>query len=278
VQQVAGHALPFLFFLVVPGCKKSETANTAAAGASTTSTGTAARIGSKRAGDTIPTKDGDLRITPIRHGTLLLEHGGRAFYFDPVHDGNYEGLPKAHSIFVTDIHGDHFDPKGIEAVRQPLTTLVVPEVVANKLPRDTPHVVVMKNGETKTVTTDADDSFGLKVEALPMYNLVRGPSQGSLYHDKGRGNGYVLTIVDKRVYVAGDTECTPEMKALTNIDVAFVCMNLPYTMTPGEAAECVNAFKPKIVYPYHYRESKLEEFTGRIGANVEVRLREWYPQ
>ena len=111
-----------------------------------------------------------------------------------------------------------------------------------------------------------------------MYNLTRGPGAGKLFHDKGRGDGYVLTFADKRVYLSGDTECTDEMRALKNIDVAFVCMNLPYTMPPTEAAACVKAFRPKVVYPYHYRDSNLDEFAGPLAADhdIEVRERSWY--
>ena len=110
-----------------------------------------------------------------------------------------------------------------------------------------------------------------------MYNLERGPSAGQLFHTKGRGNGYVLTMGGKRIYIAGDTECTPEMKALKNIDVAFVPMNLPYTMTPAEAAECVKAFAPKIVYPYHYNQAtNAQEFTaalkGTPGSRCATRI------
>jgi L-ascorbate metabolism protein UlaG (beta-lactamase superfamily) len=133
------------------------------------------------------------------------------------------------------------------------------------------EATVINNGESKILE-------GIKVEAIPMYNLVRGPSAGKLYHDKGRGNGYILTIGGKRVYISGDTECTPEMKALKNIDVAFVCMNLPYTMPPEEAAECVRAFRPKIVYPYHYRNSDLNVLAKALKSErgIEVRMRNWY--
>ena len=129
---------------------------------------------------------------------------------------------------------------------------------------------VIANGEKKTVK-------GIEIEAVPMYNLQRGPSAGQLFHTKGRGNGYVVTLGDKRIYLAGDTECTPEMKALKSIDVAFVPMNLPYTMPPNEAADCVKAFKPKIVYPYHYMGSDLKVFEDALnGSGVEVRVRDWY--
>jgi len=130
---------------------------------------------------------------------------------------------------------------------------------------------IIRNGERKTVD-------GITIEAVPMYNLVRGPSPGQLYHTKGRGNGYVLTLGGKRIYISGDTECVPEIKALTGIDVAFICMNLPFTMPPEEAAECVKAFRPKIVYPYHYRNSDLNVFLNALKgeSGIEVRLRNWY--
>jgi L-ascorbate metabolism protein UlaG (beta-lactamase superfamily) len=133
-------------------------------------------------------------------------------------------------------------------------------------------IEVLANGQTKTVA-------GVSIEAVPMYNLQRGPSAGQLFHTKGRGNGYIVTLGGKRLYFAGDTECTTEMKALKNIDVAFIPMNLPYTMPPSEAADCVKAFKPKIVIPYHYQGQKPEEFQAAVkGSGVEVRLLNWYPQ
>ena len=118
---------------------------------------------------------------------------------------------------------------------------------------------------------------GIEIEAVPMYNLTRGPAPGQFYHDKGRGNGYIVTLGGKRLYIAGDTEGTPEMRAMKNIDVAFIPMNVPYTMTPAEAADAVKAFKPKIVYPYHYRGSDLTVFANALkGTGIDVRLRDWY--
>jgi L-ascorbate metabolism protein UlaG (beta-lactamase superfamily) len=130
---------------------------------------------------------------------------------------------------------------------------------------------VLNNGESTTIG-------GIKIDAVPMYNLKRGPEAGKLFHDKGRGNGYVLNIGDKRVYFSGDTEAVDEMKGLKNINVAFVCMNLPYTMPPEEAAEGVKAFRPKIVYPYHYRGSDVDVFAKALDgeSGIEVRLRKWY--
>jgi len=169
---------------------------------------------------------------------------------------------------VVDIHGDHLDTEAIGKLRQEKTALVVPAAAAGQVDGET----VMTNGEKVEIA-------GVLIEAVPMYNLKRGPEEGQLYHDKGRGNGYILTLGGKRVYFAGDTACTPDMKALNDIDVAFVPMNLPYTMPPAEAAECVRAFAPKIVYPYHYRGSDLDEFTSALEdkPEIEVRIREWYP-
>ena len=156
----------------------------------------------------------------------------------------------------------------IAKLRQDSTVLVVPAAAADKVDGET----VIENGETKELA-------GILVEAVPMYNLKRGPEEGGLFHEKGRGNGYILTLGGKRLYLSGDTACTPEMRALTDIAVAFVPMNLPYTMPPSEAAECVKAFQPKVVYPYHYRGSDLDEFSAALEneSEIEVRIREWYP-
>jgi len=225
-----------------------------------------------RTSDVVHTSQCELKITPLHHATLLLQCDKLAIYVDPVHDTSYAGLPKADLIFITDIHVDHLDPAGIEMIRQDSTAFVVPPAVAEKLAPSAKTRTVLKNGDKKTLGA-------VGVEAIPMYNLVRGPKPTERYHDKGRGNGYVLTIGGTRVYLSGDTECIPEMKALKTIDVAFVCMNLPYTMPPSEAAVCVNAFRPKVVYPYHYRGSDPAEFQKAItGKDVEVRIRDWYAQ
>lgn len=186
---------------------------------------------------------------------------------DPWSKGAVDKLPKADLLLITDVHFDHFDKDAIGKVKKDSTVVIAPEAVA----KDLPGAKVMKNGETITAA-------GFSLTAIPMYNKVRGPEAGKLYHDKGRGNGYVITFGDKKVYLSGDTECTDEMKALKNIDVAFVCMNLPYTMPPAEAAQCIAAFKPKVVYPYHYRDSNLGDLTKALEGEkaVEVRLRNWY--
>jgi L-ascorbate metabolism protein UlaG (beta-lactamase superfamily) len=233
----------------------------------TTPTPSASASAAPRVTDTIATAKGDLKITPLKHASLVFEFGGHVIYVDPAMDAPVEGLPKADYVFITHVHPDHMDPALVDKLRKPTTQVFGPQTVADKMPGTT----VMANGAKK--------SFGdFEVEAVAMYNLERGPAPGKLYHPKGDGDGYVFTFGDKRVYVSGDTECTPEMKALKSIDVAFVCMNLPYTMPPKEAAECVNAFAPKIVYPYHYRGSSTEEFKADVTKpGVEVRQRNWYP-
>jgi L-ascorbate metabolism protein UlaG (beta-lactamase superfamily) len=225
----------------------------------------------ERPSDTIKTAKGDLRIIPIHHGTVLFELGDKAYYVDPFHEGNLDGLPKADVVFITHAHPDHFDPTALDKIRKPSTIIVAPPSVAEKLPLGYNGTIVMKNGDTQTVGD-------VGVEAVPMYNLKRGPSAGKLFHEKGWGDGFVLTLGDERIYLSGDTECTPEMRALKRIDIAFVCMNLPYTMPPSEAAQCIQAFKPKIVYPYHYRGSDLRDLDkGLAGqSGIEVRKRDWY--
>lgn len=209
---------------------------------------------------------GDVRVTAITHASFQIEYGGKVIHVDPTSPGDYSAAKQADLILVTDIHQDHLDPAAIAKVRKAGAPVVAPKAAADKI--DNPTVIA--NGETKTVA-------GVLIEAVPMYNLQRGPAPGQLFHTKGRGNGYVLTLGSKRVYIAGDTECTDEVRALKNIDAAFVPMNLPYTMPTGEAAECVKAFKPKVVFPYHYRGQNPEEFRDALkGEPVEVRLLKWY--
>ncbi len=220
------------------------------------------------AADTLSTSAGEVKITPVKHGTVLLEIAGKNWYVDPWSQADLSNRPKADVILITDIHGDHMDPAAIATVKQSSTVIVAPKAVAETVT----EAQVLSNGESKTVA-------GVKVEAIPMYNNERGPEPGKLFHVKGRGNGYVLNVGDKRIYLSGDTEAVAEMRALEDIDVAFVCMNLPYTMPPDEAAAGVKEFQPKIVYPYHYRGSDLSVFERALqGEPIEVRLREWYPE
>jgi L-ascorbate metabolism protein UlaG (beta-lactamase superfamily) len=217
---------------------------------------------------TFSTSVGDVKITPLYHASTLIEAGGKTIYLDPAKPVKFAGMAKADLILITDIHGDHMDPDSIKDVSKSDTVIFAPPAVVATVTMGKP----IANGETKTWG-------GWTIEAIPAYNLKRGPAEGKLFHDKGRGNGYVLTYGGKRFYFSGDTEGVPEMRALKNIDVAFVCMNLPYTMPPEEAAEAVKAFHPKVVIPYHYRGSDLSVFQkGLEGTGIEVRLLEWYPK
>ncbi len=221
------------------------------------------------AAEEFPSTAGVVQITPITHASLMIQAGGKVIHVDPWSQGTHEkyaALPKADLILITDFHPDHMDTTAIGWVKQAGTKIIAPFVVTSGLKTgDT-----IKNGETQTWGA-------FTIEAVPMYNLKRGPKAGMFYHDKGRGNGYVITYGGKRFYISGDTEAIPEMKALKNIDVAFVCMNLPYTMSPEEAAEGVKAFAPKIVYPYHYRSSDVKVFESALkGLPIEVRILDWY--
>ena len=215
--------------------------------------------------ESFSTSAGTLQLTPIQHASLVIQAGGKVLYIDPA-QGSYDGLPQADYILITDIHGDHLAPQVLNKLKKGDTVIVAPKAVAAQVG----GAKVVSNGEKTTLGPFA-------VEAIPMYNLTRGPSAGQLYHDKGRGNGYIVTYGGKRFYFSGDTEAIPEMKTLKNIDVAFVCMNLPYTMTPQEAAEAVRAFHPAIVYPYHYMGSDLNAFAKALeGSGIDVRIRNWY--
>jgi L-ascorbate metabolism protein UlaG (beta-lactamase superfamily) len=221
----------------------------------------------------IPATGGNISITPIKHASFQIGYNNRVIQVDPISSNNNAQAVMADIVLVTDIHGDHMDAKAINQLRKPEGRVIAPAAVAKALGTNVANITVMGNGQSRT-------EYGMTIEAVPMYNLVRGPSAGQLFHDKGRGNGYVLTIGGKRIYIAGDTECIPEMKALKNIDVAFVPMNLPYTMTPAEAADCVKAFAPKIVYPYHYNQAtNAQEFSAALKGTpgIEVRSVEWYP-
>jgi L-ascorbate metabolism protein UlaG (beta-lactamase superfamily) len=218
------------------------------------------------ASEEFPTSDGVVKITPVRHASLTIEGGRMVLQVDPCGVSNYASAPAADLILITHQHGDHLDPEAIAKLRKPSTIVAGPASVREKLG----DVVLLSNGDTK--------SFGQwTVAAIPAYNIKRMRPDGQPFHPRGEGNGYVLTFGGKRFYISGDTEGTSEMRALKNIDVAFVCMNLPYTMTPEEAADAVRAFKPKVVYPYHSRDSDLSVFEKALaGSGVEVRIRNWY--
>jgi L-ascorbate metabolism protein UlaG (beta-lactamase superfamily) len=213
--------------------------------------------------DTITTSEGDLVITFIGHGTLMFEFAGQVIHADPwSRFADYGSLPKADLIVVTHDHGDHLDPAAIAGVRKDDTVIVVTQRCADKFGEGT----VMANGDTKIVK-------GIKIEAVPAYNLVHMRSPGQPFHPKGAGNGYVLTLGDARVYIAGDTENVPEMKQLQNIDIAFLPMNLPYTMTPEMVADAARAFRPAVLYPYHYGQTDVSQLADLLAGEEDIELR-----
>ncbi len=218
--------------------------------------------------DSLSTAEGELSIHPVEHASLVLQFGDSVFYFDPVGGAEpYADLPPPSAILITHGHGDHFDVATLEAIAGTAPILTSQEVF-DKLPEALKaQATAIGNGET-------GDLLGFTVEAVAAYNVTEDRLQ---FHPDGVGNGYVVTFADKRVYVAGDTEPTPEMLALTDIAIAFLPMNLPYTMTVEQAAEAVNSFRPAIVYPYHYGDSDLDAFEAMVEEGVEVRIRNWYP-
>ncbi|MCB9764037.1 MAG: MBL fold metallo-hydrolase [Alphaproteobacteria bacterium] len=217
----------------------------------------------------LETDAGKVTVNPVYHATTRIDLAGRTIWLDPWSKAALDDVPKADIILITDEHQDHMDPEALKKVTREGAVLVAPAVVKEKLEGFT-VAHTLANGES--VELD-----GLTVTAEPMYNLERGPEEGVVFHDKGRGNGYRLSFGGRTLYFAGDTECTPEMKALTGIDLAFLPMNLPYTMTPEEAAACVNAFKPTVAVPYHYAGSDLAAFRAAVEPGVTVETVEYYP-
>lgn len=232
---------------------------------------------SRPAPDRIPTIDGDLTIQPIIHGTLVLSWNAQTIYVDPYGGAErFERLEDPTLVLITDIHGDHLNQETLDALDTKRAQFIAPQAVKDKLPDEMKRrTATLENGQS-IIFED------MEILAIPMYNL---PDTADSRHPKGRGNGYVLTIGGKRIYISGDTEDIPEMRNLENIDVAFVCMNLPYTMDVDQAASAVNEFQPKMVYPYHYRGkgglSDVASFQSQVNVqspDVEVRLRNWYSE
>lgn len=226
--------------------------------------------------DIIKTKNGTLQIQPILHSSLVLTYNNKTIYVDPYGGPKmYRNINAPDIILITDIHGDHLDFKTLDSIDTSKAIFILPEEAANKLPKKyAAEIVKLKNRQSV-------HRLGFFITAIPMYNL---PEDLNSRHPKGRGNGYVLTIDDKHIYISGDTGDIQEMRILQNIDIAFVCMNLPYTMTVDQAASAVLDFQPKIVYPFHYRGqegfSDVEAFKKLVNSknkNIEVRLRNWYP-
>ena len=216
--------------------------------------------------DIIQTSAGDLKMTFIGHGTLMLQFDGKVIHVDPYNRvADYSTLPKADLILITHEHGDHLDPEVIKMLTKDGTKLVLTKKCTEKVAGG----VVMANGDSQTVA-------GIQIEAVPAYNVVHKRDDGSAFHPKGVGNGYVLTFGDKRVFIGGDTENTPEMKDLPDIDVAFLPMNLPYTMTPEMVADAAKAFRPKILYPYHFGDTDTSKLVALLAEEkgIEVRIRD----
>jgi L-ascorbate metabolism protein UlaG (beta-lactamase superfamily) len=213
--------------------------------------------------DVIPTSEGDLGITFIGHATLMFEFAGKVIHVDPVGSmADYSQLPRADLVLVTHEHGDHFDLKAIGLLRKVTTDIILTRACAEKAQMGT----VLENGQSVV-------RQGIRIQAVPAYNIVNLRSPGNPYHPKGVGNGYILTFGDKRVYVAGDTENTPEMKALRDIDIAFLPMNLPYTMTPEMVADAARALEPKILYPYHYGKTDPQRLVELLKDDPEIEVR-----
>jgi L-ascorbate metabolism protein UlaG (beta-lactamase superfamily) len=215
--------------------------------------------------DVIKSAGEDLKITFIGHGTLMFTYGGKVIHVDPWSKlADYSKLPKADLVLITHEHQDHLDPDALSKIRTDKTEVVLTETCAQKVKGST----VMHNGDVKTID-------GLKIEAVPAYNILHKRDTGQPFHPKGVGNGYVVTFGDKRIYVAGDTENVPEVKKLSNIDVAFLPMNLPYTMTPEMVAEAARSFKPKILYPYHTGKTDVSKLKALLkdSDGIEIRLR-----
>lgn len=216
------------------------------------------------AADRISTSAGNVELNFIGHGSLIFDINRFYIYIDPVRSsGPYDNLPKADLILVTHEHGDHLDPELINDLRKDGTIMLCNAKSAQKIP----WALSVKPGESNIIN-------GITVEAVQAYNIKNMRSGGQPFHPKGEGNGYVVTIGDKRFYIAGDTENTPEMKALKNIDVAFLPMNLPYTMTPEMVADAAIAFKPAILYPYHYGDTDTSIIINLLkDSGIEVRIR-----
>lgn len=251
--------LPFLMvLLLVASCKKEVKKET-----------------SKIANSTIEVT-ATTKITPISHATAVITFNNNSIYLDPTGGAKaFTNFDAPNYVLITDIHGDHMNMKTLQSLDLTSTTVIAPNaVVKNILTLQTKEIITINNGETKKF-----DDFS--IEAIPMYNLRE---EALKFHSKGRGNGYVLTVNSERIYFSGDTEDIPEMRSLENIDKAFVCMNLPYTMTVDSAADAVLAFQPKKVYPYHYRGTnglsdvaKFKKIINEKNKNIEVIQWNWYP-
>lgn len=222
--------------------------------------------------DQIKTSKGFLKIHPVSHASFVLSWDNKMIYVDPTGNPDmYKAFAAPDIILITDIHGDHMDFKALEVLNSKKAIIIAPQAVALQLPLSMRDKLVIINNGMQT------SQMAIMIKAIPMYNL---PQDAESRHTKGRGNGYLLTIGGKSIYISGDTEDIPEMRALEDIDIAFVCMNLPYTMDINQAASAVLEFKPAVVYPYHHRGQDINAFKKLVNdknRKIDVRIRNWYP-
>ena len=220
--------------------------------------------------DVEPTRVGNLTIRPLTHASVLLQWRGKVVYADPAGPQDWSSLPKADLIVITHTHADHLDRSMVDRLHKPDTLIVGPPAVIDTLN------CAPACGRVETIgEADHQIVLGIGIQGVPMYNIVHGSAPSEPYHHRGVGSGYVLDFAGTRVYISGDSECTPEMKQLRHITIAFLAMNPPRTSSPQEVALCARAFRPGIVYPYHYRGSNPQEFADALrGSGIEVRIRQ----
>lgn len=213
--------------------------------------------------DKFPSEKGEIKIVFVGHGSLILEHDHKIIHIDPCTQfADYSLMPKADLILITHEHADHLDEKAIASLKKESTQIICNEACLEKVPGSK----VLKNDESAFV-------LGINISALPAYNLVHKRNEKEVFHPKGRGNAYLLAIGGKRILIGGDTENIEELKVLKNIDVAFLPMNIPYTMTPEMVADLALAIKPAILYPYHYGETDTSRLVELLKSNPEIEVR-----
>lgn len=227
---------------------------------------------SKFQNDSFPTEMGELVISFVGHGTLMMQLGNTVIHIDPVsREADYDEMPAADLILITHEHGDHLDARAISKILNDDTKLVMTQTCFDMFEMEgSMNMDVLRNGD-KTVFEK------INIEAIPAYNIEHKRSNGTAYHPKGSGNGYILDLGGFRVLIAGDTENTPEIKALKNINVAFLPMNLPYTMTPEMVADAAKSIKPEVLYPYHFGNTDTNMLVELMKGckDVEVRIRDF---
>ena len=216
--------------------------------------------------DKFETNKGDLSVHFVKHGSIFFEYDGKVIHVDPVtRMGDYENYPDADLILITHHHGDHLDLNAITLLKKENTKIILTQK-CQEMSENLSDIIVMNNGDVLNINQ-------LEIEAIPAYNIEHKRENGNPFHPKGEGNGYVITFGDKKVLVAGDTENIPEIKSLKNIDVAFLPMNLPYTMTPEMVADAAKAFKPKVLYPYHYGKTDTSQLLELLKNEKEIDVR-----